>query len=262
MHRVSLVHSFHFKQYYIIPLNSHPFACNFSFQLMHILSKLVSYVYFRLHLAAWAGQTEVVRYLCSNKVDVGATAMDDMGAIHFASQKGHLEVVRLLVSSGVSVKVSNRKGFTPLHYAVKESHMELIKYLIKKGSCLTSKTKAGEIPSDLASNEEVRMFLQEFEKSSKNEDKTENNTNDDQPMQIEAIGEDNVIEKHDIRKKSDDAVGDENVNATLLEPGNGRDKRKSENVENEENEESSIKPKRTKINLDHLLAENDLQEEE
>lgn len=223
-----------------------------------ILSKLV-FCYFRLHLAAWSGQTEVVRYLCSNKADIRATAMDDMGAIHFASQKGHLEVVRLLASSGVSVQVSNRKGFTPLHYAVKESHMELIKYLIKKGSCLTSKNKAGEIPSDLASNEEARMFLREFEKSLKSDEKTDNkNINDDQPMQVQAVGGDDVIEKHDNRKESGDAADDENETAAELEPGYRRDKRKGENVEKEE---SSIKPKRAKVELGHLLTENDTQEE-
>lgn len=69
---------------------------------------------YRLHLAAWSGQAQVVSYLCKNKADVGATAIDDMGAIHFAAQKGHLEVVRTLISSGVSVKSSNRKGM-PLY---------------------------------------------------------------------------------------------------------------------------------------------------
>lgn len=38
-------------------------------------------------------QAQVVSYLCKQNVDVGAAAMDGMGAIHFAAQKGHLEVV-------------------------------------------------------------------------------------------------------------------------------------------------------------------------
>nr|KJB09911.1 hypothetical protein B456_001G174500 [Gossypium raimondii] len=38
-------------------------------------------------------QAQVVSYLCKQKADVGAVAMDGMGAIHFAAQKGHLEVV-------------------------------------------------------------------------------------------------------------------------------------------------------------------------
>ncbi|KAK3038986.1 hypothetical protein RJ639_027471 [Escallonia herrerae] len=67
---------------------------------------------------AWCGQAQEVSYLCKNKADVGAAAMDDMGAVHFAAQKRHLEVVRILISSGASVKASTRKGMTALHYAV------------------------------------------------------------------------------------------------------------------------------------------------
>jgi len=56
----------------------------------------------------------VVQYLCNNKADVGAAAIDDTKAFHFASQKGHLDVVRVLHSSGASVKAANRKGMTSL----------------------------------------------------------------------------------------------------------------------------------------------------
>ncbi|KAG8501699.1 hypothetical protein CXB51_003884 [Gossypium anomalum] len=118
-----------------------------------------------LHLAAWAGQAQVVSYLCKQKADVGAAAMDDMGAIHFAAQKGHLEVVRTLLSSGVSVRATNRKGFTPLHYAVQGSHLEVIKVLLKKGASLDAKTKAGKTPLDLAVSEEIRSLLKEREQA-------------------------------------------------------------------------------------------------
>ncbi|PPD83071.1 hypothetical protein GOBAR_DD20010 [Gossypium barbadense] len=39
-------------------------------------------------------QAQVVSYLCKQKADVGAVAMDGMGAIHFAAQKGHLEKLK------------------------------------------------------------------------------------------------------------------------------------------------------------------------
>ncbi|KAH9620186.1 hypothetical protein KSS87_019005, partial [Heliosperma pusillum] len=118
-----------------------------------------------LHLAAWAGHANVVTALCKHKADVGAAAMDDMGAIHFAAQKGHLEVVKTLVSSGASLKAVNRKGFTVLHYAVQGSHIELTKYLLKKGLNLNTKTKAGKTALDLASNAEIRSLLVEHEKT-------------------------------------------------------------------------------------------------
>ncbi|KAJ0052332.1 hypothetical protein Pint_02626 [Pistacia integerrima] len=94
-----------------------------------------------LHLAAWSGHTEVVSYLCKQKADVGAAAMDDMAL--------------------------TRKGLTPLHYAVQGSHQDLVKYLVKKGASLSAKTKAGKTPLDLARSEEIHSFLEEWEQSSK-----------------------------------------------------------------------------------------------
>ncbi|PPD91654.1 hypothetical protein GOBAR_DD11409 [Gossypium barbadense] len=54
------------------------------------------FVHWNIHLYMFLPskrQAQVVSYLCKQKADVGAAAMDGMGAIHFAAQKGHLEVV-------------------------------------------------------------------------------------------------------------------------------------------------------------------------
>lgn len=190
----------------------------------------------RLHLAAWSGQTEVVRYLCQHKVDVGAAAMDDMGSIHFASQKGHLEIVRLLLSSGVSVKAANRKGFTPLHYAVQGSHQELARYLVRKGASLSVKNKAGKSPLDLATSEEVRSFLVECEESSKkNENPKEKSEAGD------SAGEATVM--HDKEEDDDDEMK----------------KRKNEEAGTEVR---LPEPKKARVALGHLLAGNDVEEEQ
>lgn len=186
-----------------------------------------------------------MNFLCKNKADVGAAAMDNMGAIHFAAQKGHLEVVRALLSSGASVKSSTRKGLTPLHYAVQGSHVELIKYLAKKGADLTAKTKVGKTPLDLASKDEVRSCLEECERAS---------------------------EKGDLNGKQKDEESDpkttlqEDVKTGGEAPDSGNDehakdeslKRKSDN-----SEEASGEPKRARIALNHLLtADDDIQDEE
>ncbi|CDY61678.1 BnaC01g40950D [Brassica napus] len=131
-----------------------------------------------LHLAAWAGHSEVVSYLCKNKADVGAAAVDDMGAIHFASQKGHLEVVRTLLSAGVSLKSITRKGLTPLHYAAQGSHLDLVKYLVKKGANVGATTKAGKNPADVAGNPETQTFLEECEEQAR-KDKVKNSQKKD-----------------------------------------------------------------------------------
>lgn len=207
----------------------------------------------RLHLAAWSGQTEVVRYLCQHKADVGAAAMDDMGAIHFASQKGHLEIVRLLLSSGLSVKAANRKGFTPLHYAVQGSHQELARYLVRKGASLSVKNKAGKSPLDLATSEEVRSFLVECEESSKKKEnpKEKSEAGDSLPNESDKYG--NV-----------DSAGEATVMHNKEEDDNDDDETKKRKNEEAGTEVRLPEPKKARVGvaLGHLLAGNDVDEEE
>ncbi|KAL2472222.1 Ankyrin repeat family protein [Abeliophyllum distichum] len=202
-----------------------------------------------LHLAAWSGHAEVVNYLCKNKADIGAAAMDDMGAIHFAAQKGHLEVIRILLTSGVSVKSCNRKGMTALHFAAQGSHLEIIKYLVKKGANTDSKNKAGKTPFDLASSEEVRSFLVECktvsgkpvidgrEKDEKAEPKSSS--------QEKAEGSDGEAALH-----GDEAAED------------GKDELVKRKGDIEEIMENQPETKKSKIALNHLLAADDAQEED
>ncbi|KAJ8538452.1 hypothetical protein K7X08_027673 [Anisodus acutangulus] len=196
-----------------------------------------------LHLAAWSGHDQIVEYLCKNKADVGAAAMDDMGAIHFAAQKGHLEVVRLLVSSGVSVKSCNRKGMTALHYAVQGSHLELIKYLLKKGANVNTKNKAGKTSIDLANNEEVSSVLRQPEAASSKAavDDGENKV-EPEPKTESSDGKGAATEEGEIEVEKDESL-----------------KRKGD--ENETNEESK-ETKKAKVALNHLLASDDNQEDE
>ncbi|KAG9452847.1 hypothetical protein H6P81_005751 [Aristolochia fimbriata] len=197
-----------------------------------------------LHLAAWAGQAEVVSFLCKNKADVGAAAMDDMGAIHFASQKGHVEVVRILVQSGVSVKASNRKGFTPLHYAVQGSHLELTKYLVRKGAHLSAKTKTGKTPLDLASNEEIRSFLVEQETAKK-------------PEEME---EEKNVEESTSTKLHKDENGNSGDQAEVNDEENSGEKTMKRKGAEADTERSSGGPKKPRVTLNHLLTEDDLEE--
>lgn len=197
-----------------------------------------------LHLAAWSGQAEVVSYLCKHKADVGAAAMDDMGAIHFAAQKGHLEVIRTLLSSGASINAFTRKGLTPLHYAVQGSHLELVKYLVKKGASLSAKTKVGKTPVDLANNEEILSFLEEYERSSKKRDlhgRQKAGESDSKPSMQEK--EENTGDKA---------------------PSVVHDELENEKVEmKDDRKEASSEPKKARIALNHLLtADDDLEDEE
>ncbi|KAJ0239256.1 Ankyrin repeat family protein [Hirschfeldia incana] len=185
-----------------------------------------------LHLAAWAGHNEVVSYLCKNKADVGAAAVDDMGAIHFASQKGHLEVVRTLLSVGGSVKSVTRKGLTPLHYAAQGSHLDLVKFLVKKGANVRATTKAGKNPADVAGNPETQTFLEECEEQAR-KDRVKNS------------------------QKKTEGVKPE---SSSVEGANKGLKRKDTEDGNEEEEkvvEASLTAKKPKVVLRHLQDDTD-----
>uniref|UniRef100_A0A7N0UG70 Uncharacterized protein n=1 Tax=Kalanchoe fedtschenkoi TaxID=63787 RepID=A0A7N0UG70_KALFE len=199
-----------------------------------------------LHLAAWSGQLEVVNYLCKNKADVGACAMDDMGAIHFACQKGHVDVVKTLVSFGVSVKSYTRKGMTPLHFAAQGSHMELVKYLVRKGAKLNSRTKAGKTPFDVSKSDEIRSFLEESEKN---------------PVKERADAEE---EKK--RKETEDGaeVKEADNEATEIAQADGgeHDGEGSKRKADEPVQESSSGSKKARVSLNHLLAADDDNQED
>lgn len=203
----------------------------------------------RLHLAAWAGHSEVVNYLCKNKADVGAAAMDDMGAIHFAAQKGHLGVVKILLTSGVSVKSFNRKGMTALHYAAQGSNIEFINYLLKKGANKNTKNKAGKTAVDLASSEEIRKLLLEYEPSSQSVVSNANEKDEKAETKTSSFVE--VVEGSDANAA---LQGDE-----AAEEGKDESLKRKNGDSNEENQQVA---KKTKVALGHLLAENDMPEEE
>lgn len=116
-----------------------------------------------LHMAAWAGQTDVVKLLCDSKADIKAAAGDDMAAIHFASQKGHVEAVRLLLAARAEVNTLTRKGMTPLHMAVQGNHKDVCLLLIKKGANLLTKNKAGKTPLDLVKDEALGSCMKAAE---------------------------------------------------------------------------------------------------
>ncbi|KAG8382060.1 hypothetical protein BUALT_Bualt05G0037200 [Buddleja alternifolia] len=201
-----------------------------------------------LHLAAWSGHAEIVNYLSKNKADMGAAAMDDMGAIHFAAQKGHLEVIKILVTSGVSVKSYNRKGMNALHYAAQGSNIELVKYLLKKGANKDSKNKAGKTAVDLASSDEIRKLLVEHKpesgKAVVNADKKGEKDETKTLSREKVEGSDSEAALH-----GDESVEDEK-DASL--------KRKGEEVIVED----QVGNKKSKVALNHLLASDDTQEED
>eukprot|EP00252_Welwitschia_mirabilis_P026845 TRINITY_DN8960_c0_g1_i1.p1 TRINITY_DN8960_c0_g1~~TRINITY_DN8960_c0_g1_i1.p1 ORF type:complete len:254 (+),score=59.22 TRINITY_DN8960_c0_g1_i1:173-934(+) len=198
-----------------------------------------------LHLAAWSGQTTAVEFLCKNKADVGAAAVDDMSAIHFASQKGHLDVVRILLKSGASVNACTRKGMTALHYASQGGHIQLVNFLLHKGANINAKNKAGKLPIDVAKDDEVCLALNLYKNTSG--DKKASHKRKETQDTPAVVNIDNTIEDKMISTKTDD-----NSKPTVLQEGENKEEQSSRE---DDLAESGHPPKKSRVVLSHLLEE-------
>ncbi len=231
----------------------------------------------RLHLAAWAGQREVVKLLCQKEADVSASAADDMAAIHFASQKGHMEIVRLLLAAGAHVNSCTRKGMTPLHYAVQGGFEDLTKLLIKRGANLQSQTKARKTPIELARTEAFQAVVRaaELERQALRNAKSKPAKPILQPEKNHGTEEKKVQETSSAGSDAQDlgdaqGLGPDENNVQISESTAGRKRASLEEVEavsavgtdlglsaNEETGTVLIGPrsKKAKISLSHLFAD-------
>ncbi|URD82963.1 Ankyrin repeat [Musa troglodytarum] len=134
-----------------------------------------------------------------------------------------------------------------IHFAARKgSHLELIEYLVRKGASVTAMTKAGQTPIDHVSTEEVRALLVECKQPL---------TKDDKSTTIMEVG-DSVSKEH-IKENNGGSVAEEAANVDE-EGVDTKEKRRGEAAADED----SSKPRKAKVSLGHLLAENDLLDED
>ncbi|URD78599.1 Ankyrin repeat, partial [Musa troglodytarum] len=125
------------------------------------------------------------------------------------------------------------------------SHLELIEYLVRKGASVTAMTKAGQTPIDRVSTDEVRALLVKSKQPL---------TKDDKSTTIMEVG-DSVSKEH-IKENNGGSVAEEAANVDE-EGVDTKEKRRGEAAA-----EDSSKPRKAKVSLGHLLAENDLLDED
>jgi ankyrin repeat protein len=96
-----------------------------------------------LHMAAWAGNVEIVKLLLRSKAKSDAIANDNFTALHFAT---NTEVIKQLVKSNKALlhaRVS-KGNKTALHIAVPKGDVEVVQCLIDLGSDISAKTSTGK----------------------------------------------------------------------------------------------------------------------
>ncbi|KAK7929418.1 hypothetical protein WMY93_005813 [Mugilogobius chulae] len=103
-----------------------------------------------LHMAARAGQMEVVRCLLRNGAFVDAMAREDQTPLHISSRLGKTDIVQLLLQHMAHPDAATTNGYTPLHISAREGQVETAAVLLEAGASHSLATKKGFTPLHVA----------------------------------------------------------------------------------------------------------------
>ena len=85
-----------------------------------------------LFLAAWKGQSGIVKLLLEHEIWVDRPRSDKPTALHIAAQEGHYQVVRMLLAAGANPHVLGPNLATPLHTAAENHHPHVLHLMLEK----------------------------------------------------------------------------------------------------------------------------------
>ncbi|KAJ6471139.1 ankyrin repeat-containing domain protein [Mycena vitilis] len=91
--------------------------------------------YAPIHLAAWRGNTKVLKLLVTHGIDVNSMTAHGWTALHLAAWTGHTEAVEFLVETKAQIQsVSHDDNLTALHLAAWKGHNDALQYLLQAGA--------------------------------------------------------------------------------------------------------------------------------
>ena len=103
-----------------------------------------------LHLAALRGDKDAVELLIEKKAYVHAKTKTGETALHRAAHSGSTEIIDLLIANKADVNDRDYAGNTPFHYAVASRKNNAVKLLIAKKADVYAQTKKGVTPFNMA----------------------------------------------------------------------------------------------------------------
>jgi len=113
---------------------------------------------------AFDGELEEVKKLLEKGADPLAKDGRENTSLSEAAVQGHLETVRYLLDwkapIGSDPNAHGSDGRTALHRAAFQGHQEVVQLLLERGSDPRTKDRQGELPYDMASNDETRAVLE------------------------------------------------------------------------------------------------------
>ncbi len=109
------------------------------------------------------GNTDLMKKLIADGVDINVTNKKGFAPLHIAIQKGDLNLVKIFLGVGAdpNIPVSNKWWYqmTPVHMATHYNHPEILKLLIDKGGKVNLKLSNGSTAIDLAKSDEIKEIL-------------------------------------------------------------------------------------------------------
>lgn len=117
-----------------------------------------------LHLAAWAGQFDILQALVRAKANMDKEAMDGFTVLHFAVQSSSTEAARcvdLIVRKARRLlhQRTSKGSKTALHLAVSKGNESVVKVLLDARLDPAVKTSTGQSSLDLAKTPSMKQLL-------------------------------------------------------------------------------------------------------
>ena len=117
-----------------------------------------------MHVAAEAGNTDILSLLFEHRVDVDIRDENGSTPLHYAPYGGRLDTGQYLLDRGVDINAQDKQGLTPLFDAARGGHVEFAEMLLERGAIIDFRNGQGRTPLIQAVMEEgkiqvVRLLL-------------------------------------------------------------------------------------------------------